>query len=133
MPPPPKPPTKLSSSLVIAEQAQLVGTKLITLGASTVIHPRAKLNSSFAPLTMGSHCIVCERSQVGLQSDPDDDDGEEYGTVLENGVVVELGAVVEAKRIGEGTLIEVNARVGKGAVLGKVRLRPGTFDFDTQG
>ena len=46
-----------------------------------------------------------------------------------NGVVVEAGAVVEAKIVGDGCVIEVNARIGKGAVLGKVRLsfRPWLF------
>lgn len=40
--------------------------------------------------------------------------------MIDNGVVVEVGAVVEGKRIGEGSVIEVNAKVGKGVVLGKV-------------
>ncbi|CZS98919.1 hypothetical protein WAI453_008473 [Rhynchosporium graminicola] len=117
MPLAPKPPTKLSSSLVIAEQAALTGTHLITLGSNTVIHPRTKLNSGYAPITVGSTCIISERSQIGLQSDPPED--EEYGVVIENGVVVEVGATVEARRIGEGSVVEVNARIGKGAVLGK--------------
>ncbi|KAG4443824.1 hypothetical protein IFR05_000724 [Cadophora sp. M221] len=117
MPPPPKPPTKLSSSLVIAEQTALAGTHLITLGSNTVIHPRTKLNSGYAPISVGSNCIISERSQIGLQSDPPEDD--EYGVVIENGVVVEVGATVEARRIGEGSVIEVNARIGKGAVVGK--------------
>ncbi|PBP25343.1 transferase hexapeptide domain protein [Diplocarpon rosae] len=117
MPPPPKPPTNLSSSLVIADQATLVGTKLITLGSDTVIHPRAKLNSGYGFITVGSNCIVSERSQIGLQSDPPGD--EQYGVVLENAVVVEVGATVEARRVGEGTVVENNARIGKGAVLGK--------------
>jgi dynactin-6 len=42
------------------------------------------------------------------------------GVIMENYVVVEVGAMVEASRIGEGTIIEVNAKVGRGAVLGKV-------------
>lgn len=40
--------------------------------------------------------------------------------VIDNGVVVEVGAIVEAMRVGEGCHIEVNARIGKGAVLGQV-------------
>ncbi|KAK0124322.1 hypothetical protein ONS95_009292 [Cadophora gregata] len=117
MPPPPKPPTKLSSSLVIADQAVLTGTHLITLDANTVIHPRTKLNSGYAPIHVGSNCIISERGQIGLQSDPPDDD--EYGVTIENGVVIEVGAVVEARTIGEGSIIEVNAKIGKGAVIGK--------------
>jgi len=33
--------------------------------------------------------------------------------------VVEAGAIVEARKIGEGSVVEVNARIGKGAILGK--------------
>lgn len=40
--------------------------------------------------------------------------------MIEDNVVIEVGAIVEAKRVGEGCLIEVNAKVGRGAVLGKV-------------
>jgi len=43
------------------------------------------------------------------------------GVQIGNGVMIETGAVVEAKSIGDGCVIEVNARIGKGAVLGKVR------------
>ena len=118
MPHPPKPPTQLSSSLVIADQAALTGTHLITLGANTVIHPRTKLNSGHAPISVGSNCIISERSQIGLQSDPPDD--EEHNVTIENGVVIEVGAVVEARRVGEGSVVEINAKIGKGAVIGKV-------------
>jgi dynactin-6 len=39
---------------------------------------------------------------------------------IENGVVIETGAVVEARKIGEGSVVEVNARIGRGAIVGKV-------------
>ena len=39
---------------------------------------------------------------------------------LRDGVIVEVGAVIEGKRINDGCHIEVNAKIGKGAVLGKV-------------
>ena len=34
--------------------------------------------------------------------------------------MIEVGAIVEAKSVGEGSVIEVNAKIGKGAILGKV-------------
>ncbi|KUJ21913.1 trimeric LpxA-like protein [Mollisia scopiformis] len=117
MPPAPKPPTSLSSSLVIAEHASLTGTKLITLGSNTVIHPRSKLSSAYAPITIGNSCIISERSQIGIQNEPDEEEADPV--VIEDGVIIEVGAVVEGKRIGEGSVIEVNAKVGRGAVLGK--------------
>jgi dynactin 6 len=118
MPAPPKPPTSLASSLIIAEQASLTGTHLIALGSNTVVHPRARLNSAHAPITVGSNCIICERSSIGFQSDGAANGRQ--GVVIENSVVIEVGAVVEASIVGEGTVIEVQAKVGKGAVLGKV-------------
>ncbi|KAH6680715.1 trimeric LpxA-like protein [Halenospora varia] len=117
MPPPPKPPTSLSSTITIAEHASLIGTHLIAIGSNTVVHPRSKLNSTYASITIGNNCIISERSQIGLQGEPE---GEERdGVLIENGVVVEVGAVIEARHIGEGCVVEVNARIGKGAVLGK--------------
>jgi dynactin-6 len=118
VPPAPKPPTSLSSTLTIAEQASLIGTYLITIHGHTIIHPRAKLNSTYGPISIGSSCIISERCQIGLQADSIANEGE--GVVIENGVVVEVGAVVEAKTVGEGSVIEVNAKIGKGAILGKV-------------
>lgn len=123
MPPPPKPPTKLSSTLIIADSAQLAGTHLIAIGSNSVIHPRAKLNSSYAPITIGNSCIISERCQIGFQSG-DDESEESEGVKIDNGVVVEVGAAIEASRVGEGCLIEVNARIGRGAVLGKVFVFP---------
>lgn len=117
MPAAPKPPTSLASTLIIAEQASLTGTHLITLGGNTVVHPRSKLNSTYAPITVGSNCIISERSSIGLQTAPGDD---KEGVIIDNGVVVEVGAIIEAKRIRDGCHIEVNAKIGKGAVLGKV-------------
>ncbi|RDL39654.1 uncharacterized protein BP5553_03994 [Venustampulla echinocandica] len=120
MPAAPKPPTFLASTLIIADQASLTGTHLITLGSNTVVHPRTKLNSTYASITIGNNCILSERSMIGLQSEATGNENE--GVLIENGVVVEVGATVEALSIGEGCLIEINARIGKGAVLGKLCL-----------
>jgi len=118
MPAPPKPPTSLSSTVTIGDNASLTGTYPITLGNNTVVHPRARLNSTFAPIKVGNGSIIGDRSLIGLQSVPAED--EQEGVVIDNGVVVEVGAVVEAKWVGEGSVIEVNARLGKGVVIGKV-------------
>src|SRR3954453_15243548 len=99
MPAAPKPPTSLAPTLVIAEQASLTGTHLITLGGNTVIHPRSKLTSTHAPITIGNNCIISERSMIGLQTASG---GEQSSVVIDNGVVVEVGAIVEAMRVGEG-------------------------------
>src|SRR5437667_4625353 len=67
----PKTPTSLSPSLIIADSASLTGSNLIALGDNTVIHPRARLISTHAPLTVQNLCVICEKSAVGLQSKVD--------------------------------------------------------------
>lgn len=78
---------------------------------------------------------MCERASIGYLSaaithstEPgdgainDDTDREGEGAVrLGRGVVVEAGAIVEARSVGDGTVVEVGARVGRGCVVGKVR------------
>jgi dynactin-6 len=88
-----KPPTTLSSTILISEGAQLIGTHPIHIGDHTVLHPRCRI----------------------LLAAPD-----EKGLVVEDYVVVEMNAVVEARRIGEGTVVEVGVKVGKAADVGKV-------------
>lgn len=117
-PPAPKPPTSLDPNVIISEQAYLTGKRLISIGSNTVIHPRCKLNSTYGSITIGNCCIISERCRIGLQSEPSRVDADKI--VIENGVVIETGAIVEACRIGEGSVIEVNSKIGKGAILGKV-------------
>jgi dynactin-6 len=112
-----KPPTSLAPSIAISDKASLVGTNLITIRGDTIVHPHAKLISTHGPVTVGSACILSERSTIGLQTASD---AQPDGVIIEDCVVVEVGAVVEAQRVGEGSLIEINARVGKGALIGKV-------------
>lgn len=107
-----KPPVDFSPSIVVAETALLTGTHRIRIASNTVIHPRAKLNSTLGPITIGSHCIISERTQITAQN--------AEGLTIGDGVIVEVNAVVEAKEIGEGTTVEVGVKVGKGAVVGKV-------------
>lgn len=58
-----------------------------------------------------------------LASGAAEDDGGDHpaeGVVIDERVLVEIGAQVEAARVGSGTILGVNARVGRGVVLGQV-------------
>ena len=118
----PKPPTTIAATAIIAEHANLTGTHRITVGDNTVLHPRAKISSVVAPVTIGQGCIICERTVVGMRGDAAEGAGAGTGTVIEDAVQIEAGVVVEASRVGKGSVIEVKARIGRGAVLGQVGL-----------
>ena len=116
----PKPPTKISPSAIIPDNAILTGTYPITIGANTVIHPRAKLVSTHGPITIGDFTIISERSTIGPAASASGEAVHEL--LIEDHVNIEPGAVIEAAKVGKATCIEANARISDGAVVGKVRL-----------
>ncbi len=113
---------------LIAGHAVLTGTNLITVGPKAVVHPYARINSTNGPINLGEASVIWEGAMIGapsgdknaIPSDSMKETASGQGVDLGPYVVVESGAVVEAASIGEGTLIEVDAKVGKGAVVGKV-------------
>lgn len=125
----PKAPTSVHSTALIAGHAVLTGTNLITVGPRAVVHPYARINSTNGPIILGEASVIWEGAVIGAPSGdkssvPSDSTKKEtdagQGVDLGRYVVVECGAVVEAASIGEGTLIEADAKIGKGAVVGKV-------------
>lgn len=108
----PRPPVSLAPSIIISDTTALTGTYPIRIGAHTALHPKVKLNSTLGPITIGAHCIISERAVLAA---PD-----ETGLTIEDGVLIEVNAVIEARFIGENSGIEVGAKVGKRAVIGKV-------------
>ena len=124
----PRPPVHLSSSLTISDTAQLTGTHTIEIRGESVIHPRARLESSAGRISVGRRCVVHERATLGgapaaaAAAASGKVAVTETAVTLADYVTVEVGAVVEAGEtvVGEGTVVGVGARVGAGAVVGKV-------------
>ncbi|KAI5820664.1 trimeric LpxA-like protein [Pyronema omphalodes] len=106
-----RPPCTLSTTILISETAQLTGSHPISIGEHTVLHPRCRLNSTLGPITIGDYCILNERVNIAA---PDKE-----GCTIENYVMVEMNAMVEARSVGEGTFIEVGAKLGGKCVVGK--------------
>ena len=114
----PKAPTLIAPNCVIADTAVLTGIHLITISANAILHPRARINSTYGPVTLGEGCIISEKTTIGLLSPTEEE--RPAGTVLEKDVVVEPTVVVEGRTIGQGTTLEAGSKVGAGAVMGKV-------------
>lgn len=120
----PKAPVNFSSSITIADSALLTGNHTINISSESVVHPRAKLDSSNGRITIGRRCIIHERTSIGaLSLDPTPSESRD-GVVISDYATIEVGAVLESggTMIGEGCVVGVGSRVGKGAKLGKVSL-----------
>ncbi|KAI1141487.1 trimeric LpxA-like protein [Hypoxylon sp. FL0543] len=117
----PKAPVNFSSSIIIADSALLTGNHTINISSESVVHPRAKLDSSNGRITIGRRCIVHERTSIGAaSSDPTPSESRD-GVVISDYATIEVGAILESggTMIGEGCVVGIGCRVGKGARLGK--------------
>ncbi|OJJ49129.1 hypothetical protein ASPZODRAFT_150068 [Penicilliopsis zonata CBS 506.65] len=66
----PRPPLTVHASATVADTVVFQGTHPISIGAGTVIHPRAKLYSYDGPLSIGEGCIIGEKSSIGASPTP---------------------------------------------------------------
>lgn len=62
---PPKAPLKADPSATIADTAVFQGTYPVTIGAGTVIHPRARFYAFEGPISVGDGCIISEKAIIG--------------------------------------------------------------------
>ncbi|KAK5110779.1 hypothetical protein LTR85_000724 [Meristemomyces frigidus] len=108
-----KTPSQVHPSAIIADKAQITGAHTVEIGESAVIHPYAKIRSERGKVVIGKSSIVYERAVVGVA------DGGEQDITIGEGVNIETGAVIEAKSIGDGSTVEVNASIGRAAVVGR--------------
>lgn len=106
-----KPPCQIHASAVVAEKASITGSHTVELGENTVVHPHATIKAENGKVIIGQNSIIYETAVVGGEGD----------IKIGDGVVIESGAIVEAKSIGDGTIIEVKVKIGRGATLGKVQ------------
>lgn len=122
LPSAPKAPTSIDPAAVIANHAILTGIYPIKIGPRAVIHQYAKIVSGDGPIEIGEGCIIWEKVVIGNAKEEERQKSEgEKNITLGSNVVIETGAVVEAESIGESTIVEAFAKVGEGAVIGRVR------------
>lgn len=114
-PPPPRPPLQIHSTAIVADKAQITGSFPVTIGENAIIQPWARIRADHGSVVIGNNSTIAEKAVVGLKEASADQDGVMVG----EDVSVETGAVVEAREVGQGCIVEVNAKIGKGVVLGK--------------
>jgi dynactin-6 len=114
-----RPPCNIDPTAVVADKAQITGSHPVTIGPHAVLHPYARIRAESGSVTIGAFCIIAEGAIVGYP------EGQAGDVVLDRHVSVESGAEVLAERVGEGTEVGVNAKVGAAAMVGRFcRLTP---------
>jgi len=95
----------LSPGCVVVQEALVTGSYPIRLGAGTLVHPRARLDSTRGPLTVGANCILEEGALLSAT-------GEE-GITLGDWNLIRVAATVEGN-IGHANVVECRAHITAG-------------------
>ncbi len=115
---PPPPPIHAHPSTLLHPSAALTGTHPITIGPNAIIQLRTRISSAHGLVSIGEGTIISERAILSSPS-INTSDTPPTSLTLGPGVVIESGATVEAASIGAYSVIEVGAKIGKGAVIGE--------------
>ncbi|OJJ73260.1 hypothetical protein ASPBRDRAFT_53481 [Aspergillus brasiliensis CBS 101740] len=121
-------------SATISESLLIQGAHPISIGAGTIIHPRARIYSYEGPVIIGNGCIISEKSVIGsaptattsTQSTTavaggiaSKDEGSILPIRISNSVTIGPGALIlPGAHIHSATSVEARAVIGRRGVVG---------------
>ncbi|KAI9932693.1 hypothetical protein ASPWEDRAFT_22463 [Aspergillus wentii DTO 134E9] len=119
----PRPPLSVHPTVTIADAVVFQGTHPISIGAGTIIHPRARFYSFDGPIYIGDGSIISEKSVIGIAPTappPSSTHGREGIPIrISNAVVVgPQASVFPGAHIHSSTVVESLAIIHKRASLG---------------
>ena len=103
---------KISAGAVVCNESELRGD--ITIGARTVIHPKAKILAESGPIIIGEGNLIEEQSEIINRAEGGAGEG---GTVsvmiIGNNNVFEVGSTSQSLKIGDSNILEAKSFVGR--------------------
>ncbi|EHA18486.1 hypothetical protein ASPNIDRAFT_225614 [Aspergillus niger ATCC 1015] len=118
-------------SATISESLLIQGSHPISIGASTIIHPRARIYSYEGPVIIGNGCIISEKSVIGSAPTPTSttsttsggiaskDEGSILPIRISNSVTIGPGAqILPGAHIHSSSSVEARAVIGRRSVVG---------------
>jgi len=108
---------KIAPGAVVCGECELRGD--ITIGAKTVIHPRARILAEAGPIIIGESNLIEELSCICNRRSAEDaaPGGTESLLIIGNNNVFEVGSRCEALKVGDSNVLEVRSFVGRGTEL----------------
>ncbi len=104
----------ISPGAVVCNESQLVGE--VSVGARTVIHPKAKILAEAGPIIIGENNLIEEQATI-VNAKREDGGGGGGGSVpvmiVGNNNVFEVDSHSQALKIGDNNILESKCRVGR--------------------
>ncbi|KAG1926980.1 dynactin subunit 6 [Pimephales promelas] len=110
---------KILAGAVVCVESDIRGD--VTIGARTVVHPKARIIAEAGPIVIGEGNLIEEQALI-INSFPenilpDADDVEPKTMSIGTNNVFEVGSVSQALKIGDNNVIESKAEVGRNVIL----------------
>ncbi|XP_041924933.1 dynactin subunit 6 [Alosa pseudoharengus] len=110
---------KIAAGAVVCVESEIRGD--VTIGARTVVHPKARIIAEAGPIVIGEGNLIEEQALI-INSYPenimpDSEDVEPKTMTIGINNVFEVGCVSQALKIGDNNVIESKADVGRNVML----------------
>ncbi|KAG5261272.1 hypothetical protein AALO_G00301980 [Alosa alosa] len=110
---------KIAAGAVVCVESEIRGD--VTIGARTVVHPKARIIAEAGPIVIGEGNLIEEQALI-INSYPenimpDSEDLEPKTMTIGINNVFEVGCVSQALKIGDNNVIESKADVGRNVML----------------
>ncbi|XP_037776437.1 dynactin subunit 6-like [Penaeus monodon] len=107
---------KVTPGAVVCLEADYQGE--ITIGARTVIHPKARIIAEAGPIIIGEGNLIEEQAQIINRLPEGTEPGEEPQVmVIGNSNVFEVDSYCQATKVGDNNVLEAKCHVGPGVEL----------------
>ena len=106
----------VSPGAVVCNESKLLGE--VSIGARTVVHPKATIVAEAGPIIIGENNLIEEQAVIINARNPDaTNDGVVSVMIIGNSNVFEVGCRSSALKIGDNNVLESKCFVGRSVVL----------------
>lgn len=107
----------VSPGAVVCNESKLLGE--VSIGARTVVHPKATIIAEAGPIIIGENNLIEEQAVIINARNPDatSDTGVVSVMIIGNNNVFEVGCRSSALKIGDNNVLESKCFVGRSVVL----------------
>jgi len=107
----------VSPGAVVCNESKLLGE--VSIGARTVVHPKATIIAEAGPIIIGENNLIEEQAVIVNARNPDSqiNDGVVSVMIIGNNNVFEVGCRSSALKIGDNNVLESKCFVGRSVVL----------------
>lgn len=106
---------KIAPGAIVCNECELKGD--ISIGAKTVIHPKAKIIAEAGPIIIGENNLIEEQCEILNINSETSDNQTESVMIIGNNNIFEVGSEVNCLKIGDNNIVEAKSYLGRHANL----------------